>query len=696
MAPLVGRAVDGFNAAVVVYGASAGGKGHTLFGGGDEEAGLVPMAADELFFRVQGDQARQFLITFSMWQVRKETVTDLLNPVLEDSLELQDCRSGGATIPRLSALVVHDAQEAREYLEQGRKVAAALVKRSAARGKPHIFVDMRVESQEAGNMIAPLRHATLRFLSTTGSGGMATEADSGLRAMSAIIDGLAAGKEPWAMPYGDSSVTRLLQPALGGNSYAVFIGAVDPLAAHHQDTERTLEMVQRVRAVRNQPVQGLSGAAQTVADLREEIREQRARLELGRPGSYLNDVDPQLIARLKELLAQLETAKRQTWDARSRASQRAAEERKENLRRAGLFIVLEEESEIDPELLRKVEKERRNLVLQTYVVDQKRRKLDQAQARYSQLLEAAFGDPEADAEAVEAAMQAAEEAEARAAAGGADADEAARAAAEASGLQPEERGELRGLQEKAAALMGEAEHQATKLDKMRNNFRKYVTQLVEMEERQRKTFLLANESAHLHTLKDAEDWRHLESLKSGDPRLRKKLKELAAGFQAQADAIEARYADGAPPADPAAARQAELDQLFATKQMREKVEELRWERDQLLGRLMERDFRHQAQMSRSQKQMFVVFRDYRRHFEEERAQTEARYRKLIEDAVQDALHLHQRNLQLESQLAAAREAAAPGRPFAKAKAAGAGGAADAAGAAGAFEDDEKAAADDEY
>jgi len=49
---------------------------------------------------------------------------------------------------------------------------------------------------------------------------------------------------------------------------------------------------------------------------------------------------------------------------------------------------------------------------------------------------------------------------------------------------------------------------------------------------------------------------------------------------------------------------------------------------------MERDFRHEAQTTRMQKQMFMVFREYRRHFEEQKTRTEAKYRKVVEDAVQ--------------------------------------------------------------
>ena len=52
------------------------------------------------------------------------------------------------------------------------------------------------------------------------------------------------------------------------------------------------------------------------------------------------------------------------------------------------------------------------------------------------------------------------------------------------------------------------------------------TQLVEMEERQRKTFLLPEESARLHASKDGEDWKELEGLKGGDAKLREKLKDV--------------------------------------------------------------------------------------------------------------------------------------------------------------------------
>lgn len=105
------------------------------------------------------------------------------------------------------------------------------------------------------------------------------------------------------------------------------------------------------------------------------------------------------------------------------------------------------------------------------------------------------------------------------------------------------------------------QHQLEKLAKMRKIFSRYIHQIVESEERQRKTFLLAPEryqakyklianrcmnSAELHVARDAEDWKEIELLKGkvirqkccvtlvhagADRRLRKKMKELKKAYE---------------------------------------------------------------------------------------------------------------------------------------------------------------------
>jgi len=114
--------------------------------------------------------------------------------------------------------------------------------------------------------------------------------------------------------------------------------------------------------------------------------------------------------------------------------------------------------------------------------------------------------------------------------------------------------------------------QREKLDKMKANFSKYIAQVVEMEERQRKTFLLSHEAQRLHVAKDGEDWRELESLKGGDPKLRDKLKDIQKDHKTATDSIGTKYdtiAGGAIPAE--AAKNMELEYAAAQRQLREKV-----------------------------------------------------------------------------------------------------------------------------
>lgn len=610
VAQLALRAFDGYNASVIVYGPAQSAKGYLVFGD-EETGGIVKGAAEEVFARIRADQRNQYLVTLSMLQIHKETAIDLLNPRVHENLEVKELRGFGAFVQGQCELVVRDVEEVEELLAQGDKVMAALMKRSALKGKPHFVVDLRVESQANGDMIAPVKQGVLRVVSTQGTGGMAVDTDPGLRSLSLVIEALASGREAWSVPYSGSKLTMLLQNALGGNSSTVFIATLNPIAATTHDNALALRIAERVRAISNQPVTNKSSIAATLQDLRSQIRIAREKLSLNLPGAQLHDVDARSVDHLRQLLASLERTKEQTWDARIKASQAAMEERKESLRAAGLFIVLDEELQVDGELLRKVDKERRNLVLQTYVVEQKESRLAKERQRLAELRQSAE--------------------------------------AQGGGAAGDAGGETARLEREIGELAADTEHQRSKLEKMRINFSKYIAQVVESEERQRKVFLLPGESEQLHASREGEDWREIETVKVGDPKLRAKLKDVTTEYTAALEAIEQRYAGASAASVVAAeaAKAAEVDAASQRKQLKERLEEVRWERDQLMGRLIERDFRHQAQMTRLQKQMFLVFREYRRHFEEQRARLDARYRKLVEDAVQDALALQQRNESLE-------------------------------------------------
>lgn len=55
------------------------------------------------------------------------------------------------------------------------------------------------------------------------------------------------------MPYRDSKLTRILQPALGGNSRTAIICTITPAAIHCEETHSTLKFANRAKNITTKP-----------------------------------------------------------------------------------------------------------------------------------------------------------------------------------------------------------------------------------------------------------------------------------------------------------------------------------------------------------------------------------------------------------------------------------------------------------
>ena len=94
-------------------------------------------------------------------------------------------------------------------------------------------------------------------------------------------------------------MTRLLKPAIGGNSAALWLATVTPVPSHLHDSVRSLELAVKARQCTNIPVVNQSMIADTLRQIRLDIRTARDKLQLQKPGHYMHDVDPSLLANLK-------------------------------------------------------------------------------------------------------------------------------------------------------------------------------------------------------------------------------------------------------------------------------------------------------------------------------------------------------------------------------------------------------------
>ncbi|XP_016417036.1 trichohyalin-like [Sinocyclocheilus rhinocerous] len=80
------------------------------------------------------------------------------------------------------------------------------------------------------------------------------------------------------------------------------------------------------------------------------------------------------------------------------------------------------------------------------------------------------------------------------------------------------------------------------------------------------------------------------------------------------------------------------------------MEALRRENQQVYADLENQKRQHQQQISNLREESLQVFRVFREVLEEQRCKSERRYRDLLLDAIQDAVHLSSQNLQLQKAL----------------------------------------------
>lgn len=78
--------------------------------------------------------------------------------------------------------------------------------------------------------------------------------------------------------------------------------------------------------------------------------------------------------------------------------------------------------------------------------------------------------------------------------------------------------------------------------------------------------------------------------------------------------------------------------------------DIKWERDYFMGKLLENEIRNKVTLEKLQDSMLLMFKEYRRHFEEQKTKLETHYRNLLDDAVHDALFSNTQKQQAEDRL----------------------------------------------
>ena len=279
-APLVDCLFKGMHGCLFAFGQTGAGKTFSMLGaeGGRRRAcqdGVLPLATGDIFRRVaqleaeaaQAGSSSQYQLRASFVEVYRERVYDLLSPS-EDArrqLRLREQADGSVCAEGATELPIRSIKEVLACVARGsaaRATEATGVHEHSSRS--HAVLTLTLEHRwrtDRDDGMINKQHAKLTLVDLAGSedmtrshggtgnrDGIAT--NLGLHALTRVLAALASDAEH--IPYRDATLTRLLQPALGGDCVTQMLACVSPAEQDAAETAATLRWAATARGLRSQ------------------------------------------------------------------------------------------------------------------------------------------------------------------------------------------------------------------------------------------------------------------------------------------------------------------------------------------------------------------------------------------------------------------------------------------------------------
>ena len=272
--------MEGYHGTVFAYGMTGTGKTFSMQGTATNP-GVIPLAITDIFSYIRETPQREFLLRVSYIEIYNEKIIDLLaGPVVGmngqtgpvEEIKLREDSKRGVYASPLKEEIVQSPTQLLRVIARGdnsRKVAGTQF--NARSSRSHAVVQIVVESRERPGGV---RVSTLSLIDLAGSEKAAdnkerrtegSHINKSLLTLGTVIGRLASdkdksekdkGKGDKHLPYRDSKLTRLLQPALSGNSLVsilctIQIGASGSPAAVNSHTGETLNTLKFASRAKN-------------------------------------------------------------------------------------------------------------------------------------------------------------------------------------------------------------------------------------------------------------------------------------------------------------------------------------------------------------------------------------------------------------------------------------------------------------
>ncbi|KAL2783895.1 kinesin motor domain-containing protein [Aspergillus keveii] len=283
---LVRRVMEGYHGTVFAYGMTGTGKTFSMQGTATSP-GVIPLAITDIFSFIRETPHREFLLRVSYLEIYNEKIHDLLSASIgpangpQEEIKLrEDSKRGVYATPLKEEIVQSPTQLLRVIARGDHARRTGSTQFNARSSRSHAVVQIVVESrervptgttQDRRSGLAPggVRVSTLSLIDLAGSERAADDKErrtegahinKSLLTLGNIISRLSetkdkaagtADKEGKHLPYRDSKLTRLLQPALSGNSLVSILCTVQLGSSVNSNSGETLNTLKFAARAKN-------------------------------------------------------------------------------------------------------------------------------------------------------------------------------------------------------------------------------------------------------------------------------------------------------------------------------------------------------------------------------------------------------------------------------------------------------------
>ncbi|CAL1361362.1 unnamed protein product [Linum trigynum] len=340
---IINAAVEGFNGTAFAYGQTSSGKTFTM-NGSEKDPGIIHRAVTDIFDKIQAVSDREFLIRVSYMEIYNEEINDLF-AVENQKLPIHESLERGIFVAGLREEIVSNAAQVLKLMESGEvNRHFGETNMNARSSRSHAIFRMVIESRgkepnPSGDYSScdAVRVSVLNLVDLAGSERIAKTGAGGVRlkegkyinkslmVLGNVINKLSdGGKQRAHIPYRDSKLTRILQPALGGNAKTSIICTLAPEEIHVEETKGTLLFASRAKRITNcAQVNEILTDATLLKRQKLEIEELRRKLQ----GSHAEVLEQEILKLRNDMLKyELEREKLATQLEEERKSQKEREQ----------------------------------------------------------------------------------------------------------------------------------------------------------------------------------------------------------------------------------------------------------------------------------------------------------------------------------------------------------------------------------